>query len=108
MLYQIIVYVPISHIETVKDALFEAGAGKYTDYDQCSWQSEGMGQFRPLLNANPFIGKIEQLEKVPEIKLEMICTQEVIKEALRALHESHPYEEPAYGVIELKTMEDFE
>lgn len=107
MLYQLIVYVPVSDAERLKMALFHAGAGKYAHYDQCSWESEGIGQFRPLENANPYIGTIEQLERVTELKIETICTKEVLKKVLTALKENHPYEEPAYGVTELKTIEDF-
>lgn len=107
MLYQIIVYVPQSHTETLKKALFDVGAGSYQNYDRCSWQSQGIGQFRPLQGANPTIGTWGVLEQIDEIKLEMICTSEKIKTVLSALVNTHPYEEPSYGVIEMKTLEDF-
>jgi len=107
MLYQLIVYVPLTHAESLKTALFEAGAGKYNHYDRCSWESQGTGQFRPLEGSNPAIGKSNILEKVEEIKIETICAKETIRNVLTALKHAHPYEEPAYGVIELKTIEDF-
>lgn len=107
MLYHLFVYVPIETAETVKEALFSAGAGKYEHYDQCCWEGEGTGQFRPLSGSNPAIGKQNSLEKVEEVKIEMICEGKKIKEVLHALKKSHPYEEPAYGVIEIKTLEDF-
>jgi hypothetical protein len=107
MLYQLFVYVPINASEKVKNALFDAGAGRYENYDQCSWESIGIGQFRPREGSNPFLGVLDTLEKVEEIKIEMICKAEMLKVVLKRLKEVHPYEEPAYGVIEFKTIEDF-
>ncbi|MFY9143635.1 NGG1p interacting factor NIF3 [Sulfuricurvum sp.] len=107
MFYLLYVYVPILASENLKNALFDAGAGRYKYYDRCSWESIGTGQFRPLEGSNPSLGTLEALEKVEEIKIEMICTAEKIKEVLEKLKEVHPYEEPAYGVIEIKTLEDF-
>lgn len=107
MLYQVIVYVPLPDAEMLKKALFDAGAGKYENYDRCSWESLGTGQFRPLPGANPAIGRHHVIERVDEIKIEMICSAECITNVLIALKSTHPYEEPAYGVIELKTLEDF-
>lgn len=108
MLYQIIVYVPVSDAENLKQALFDAGAGRYHNYDQCAWETSGRGQFRPLQGANPAIGTLNEREYVDEIKIETICTHDSIHRVLEALLEAHPYEEPAYGVIELKTIEDFD
>ena len=107
MLYQLIVYVPTGDAENLKEALFAAGAGKYENYDRCSWECGGRGQFRPLRGANPAIGSIDTVEYVEEIKIETLCSVENLKKVLRALKENHPYEEPAYVVIELKTLEDF-
>ena len=95
------VYVPSSHLEKVKAALFAAGAGKIGNYDSCSWQTLGKGQFRPLENSQPTLGKLGQVETVDEWKLEMVCAKQVLPEVLRALHASHPYETPAYLVVEL-------
>lgn len=107
MLYQLIVYVPIHATENLKTALFDAGAGRYENYDRCSWESVGTGQFRPLSGSHPALGTHGVIEHVEEIKIEMICKAENMKEVLIALKIGHPYEEPAYGVIELKTIEDF-
>ncbi len=107
MLYQLIVYVPATHTEELKNALFHAGAGHYENYDLCSWETSGMGQFRPLKGSNPSVGTHGIVEKVEEVKIEMVCKREKIKEVLDALKVAHPYEEPAYGVITMKTMEDF-
>lgn len=108
MLYQLIVYVPSQDAESLKNALFDAGAGNYSGYDRCSWETTGIGQFRPLIGSHPTLGKHNELEHVEEIKIETVCEKSVLKKVLRALREHHPYEEPAYGVIELKTFEDLE
>lgn len=107
-MYQIIFYVPSSHCEMVKSALFEAGAGRIGDYDQCAWQVAGTGQFRPLDNSDAFIGKVYQLEKLAEFRVEMVCDHGVIKKVINALLSNHPYQTPAYHILEVKTLADFE
>lgn len=89
-------YVPETHLEVVKQAVFEAGAGKIGDYDQCAWQVLGQGQFRPLKGSEPFIGQREVLELVPEYRVEMVCDPSRIHDAVSALQAAHPYEAPAY------------
>ena len=107
-MYQLVFYVPASHCEEVKLALFAARAGKIGEYDQCAWQVLGQGQFRPLKNSDAFIGKVGTLEQLPEYRVEMVCDSANIKQVLDALLESHPYETPAYHVLEMKTISDFE
>ncbi len=106
-MYQLVFYVPASHLESVKSALFNAGAGRIGDYDNCAWQSLGTGQFRPLEASNPFIGSINQVETVAEYKVEMVCAAQNIKPVLQALLASHPYQTPAYSVFEMKSIDDF-
>ncbi len=100
-LYHIYFYVPLDFVEVVKEAMFEAGAGKIGEYDKCSWQVLGEGQFRPLDNANPFLGTKGEVEKVQEYRVEMVCDKEHLQPTITALKKAHPYEEVAYGVIEL-------
>lgn len=100
-MYQLVFYVPDTHLEQVKSAVFAAGAGRYEDYDCCCWQTLGTGQFRPLDGSNPFIGEHGKIEKIDEYKVETICKKEVLKDALKALIDSHPYEEPAYSYFEV-------
>jgi len=106
-MYQLIFYVPASHLESVKNALFNAGAGHIGHYDRCAWQTPGDGQFRPLAASNAFIGTTNEMTKVAEYKVEMVCSAENIKAVLQALLSAHPYETPAYGVLEIKTWDDF-
>ena len=88
-------------MEKVKKALFEAGAGRIGNYDSCCWQTEGTGQFRPLENSNPSLGSLNAIEQVREIKIELVCDDEIIKQAIQAMKDNHPYEEPAFDVWQL-------
>ncbi len=101
-MYKLCFYVPENATELVKNAVFEAGAGKIGDYDSCCWQTLGTGQFRPLENSNPYIGQKGQVESVTEFKVEMVCDDQFIKAAIEALKKAHPYEEPAFDVWKLE------
>lgn len=103
-MYKLCINVPETHIDIVKNAIFEAGAGLVGKYSHCSWQILGEGQFMPLTGSNAFIGEINQLEKVAEYKIETVCVNECIHEVIAALKKAHPYETPAYEVWQL---EDF-
>ena len=95
-------YVPVTHLEAVKRAVFNAGAGRYKKYEQCSWQILGEGQFKPLPGSQPFLGKQDQLEVVPEYKVETICEDFYLGDVIRALKAAHPYEEPAFDIHEVE------
>lgn len=94
-------YVPETHVEAVKDAVFLAGGGRIGDYDSCCWQCPGQGQFRPLAGADPFIGKTGLVERVTEYRVELVCHEELMADVIRALKATHPYEEPAYDVMRM-------
>ena len=100
-MYKICFYVPESHLEVVKEALFIAGAGRIGNYDRCSWQCLGEGQFRPLAGSRPAIGQQDIIERIAEYKVELVCSNADIQAAVAALKTSHPYEEPAYDVLEI-------
>ncbi len=103
-MYKFIFFVPNSHIEIVKDAIFKAGGGKIGEYSHCAWQILGQGQFKPLAGSNPYSGAINELKTVPEWRVELVVADELIIEAVNAMKSAHPYEVPAYDVIKL---EDF-
>ena len=103
-MYKICFYVPENAVEIVKEALFDAGAGQIGDYDSCCWQTLGTGQFRALEGSNPTIGQQGKTEVVAEYRVELVCDEKHIKNTIKALKDSHPYEEPAYDIIKL---EDF-
>lgn len=103
-MYKIVFFVPETHKDAVKQALFDAGAGRIGNYDSCAWETLGTGQFRAMQGANPFLGKIDQIEKVDEYRVELVCEDALIKDAIRAMKAAHPYEEPAYDVIKLSEI----
>lgn len=104
-MYKLVFFVPDSHLEQVKAAVFATGAGRIGDYDQCCWQVLGQGQFRPLAGANPYVGQLGQLETLPEYRVELVCLDELIGAAIDALRDAHPYEEPAFDVWRLADVE---
>ena len=95
----LVFYVPETHKESVKEAVFAAGAGRYRNYDRCAWETAGTGQFRPLDGANPFLGTSGTLERVVEFRVEMLCPEEHKQAVIAALKLAHPYEEPAWHLI---------
>jgi structural toxin protein (hemagglutinin/hemolysin) RtxA len=105
MMYSLVCYVPESHLEQVKVALFEAGAGQVGTYGECCWQVLGQGQFRPLEGADPFIGEEGRLERVMEYRLEMVVEEEYAVQAVQALLSAHPYEVPAYHLIPVMILD---
>ena len=92
---KLIYYVPESHLELTKQAIFQAGAGGIGDYAECAWQVKGIGQFKPVGQAKPFNGQVNQLEQVEEWRIETIVDEQYAQAVKQALLASHPYEEPA-------------
>lgn len=97
-------YVPESHLDSVKTAMFAAGAGRVGDYDSCAWQTAGQGQYRPLQGSNPYQGQTGKVESAPEYKVEMVCQAELVRAAIDALKAAHPYEEVAYSVMATESV----
>ena len=94
-------YVPESHLDEVKTAVFAAGGG---NYDSCCWQTAGQGQFRALEGSDPYLGQQGQVEVLAEFKVELVCEDNLIGDVLAALKAAHPYEEPAFDVVQLVDM----
>jgi len=103
-MYKLCFFVPAAFAEKVKQAVFETGAGRLGNYKECAWQTSGQGQFKPLSAANPFIGTQGQLERVEELRVELLCRDEIIREAVCELKKAHPYECPAYDVVKLEEI----
>jgi structural toxin protein (hemagglutinin/hemolysin) RtxA len=97
-------YVPEEQLEEVKQAMFLAGAGRVGNYDSCAWQVLGQGQYRPGTSSAPFKGEQGSLEQLAEYKVEMVCAEEFVVDAIHALKESHPYEEVAYSVLRTESI----
>lgn len=98
---KLIYYVPESHLESTKQAIFSAGAGGIGNYEHCAWQVKGIGQFKPVKGADPYIGELGELEQVDEWRVETIVIEENARTVAKALKASHPYEEPAFEFIQL-------
>lgn len=95
-------YVPESHLEEVKQALYKAGAGRIGNYDHCCFQIRGEGEFRPSSGSTPFLGRVGKLEKVMEYKVEMVLEEGLEEAVVSALRKAHPYEEPAFHLLKVE------
>lgn len=98
---KIVVFVPRSHADAVRQAMGEAGAGKIGSYSHCSYSVEGTGRYIPLAGANPTIGGVGEYEAVEEERIEAVCERKQAKEVLRAIRKVHPYEEVAIDIYPL-------
>jgi len=103
---KLVVFVPSGDAEKVRTALAEAGAGRIGDYDAASFSTPGEGRFRPLPGANPAIGAVGDLEVVDEVRIEVIADRRLRSDLVSAMLAVHPYEEPAYDVVELADLPD--
>ena len=101
----LVVYVPISAVESVKAAVFSAGGGVIGAYSHCAWQTVGQGQFLPSQSANPAVGSMGVCEKLEEVKVEILCDQTVVNAVSNAIYHHHPYEEPVFFFLDLAGTE---
>lgn len=101
LIKMLVTYVPKDHQEKVRTALFEAGAGNIGLYEECSFNTDGIGTFKAKSGAQPFSGEIGIRKEEQEVKLEIIFESYKLSSVLSALHNSHPYEEVAYEVLSL-------
>jgi len=101
-MYKLVVFVPESHLETVKNGLFALGAGKTEKYSHCCWQTQGQMQFKPLASSDPTVGEQGQLAITQEYRIEMVCEESNLQAVLQGLKWVHPYEEPAYEIYKLE------
>ena len=103
---KIVTTVPVENIESVRNAICDAGAGVIGNYRYCSVSTNCVGTFKPNEDANPYIGEKNKLEYVEEVKLETVCDIEKVKQVVLKLREVHPYEEPGIDIIPL--LEEFD
>jgi len=106
-IFKFAVYVPAQHADKISQAIFKAGAGKIGKYTETSFNITGKGTFKPMEGTNPFIGKIGKREEVQEIKIETVVAERDLESVVQAMKDTHPYEEPAYDVYELKTKSSY-
>ena len=98
---KLVFFVPVADAQRVTAAVTEAGAGRIGRYDSCTWSTAGTGTFRPLEGASPTIGSVGSLESVEEARVESVLPRAARAQVVRALLAAHPYETPAYDLIEL-------
>jgi hypothetical protein len=98
---KLVVFVPAEALDAVRDAVFDAGAGRIGEYERCSWYTEGTGTFFGGEATDPTIGERGKEERVPELRLETVFPEERQEEVVAALKRAHPYEEPAFDVYPL-------
>jgi hypothetical protein len=98
---KLIVFVPREALDTVRAALFGAGAGRIGEYERCSWYTEGTGTFLGGAGTSPSVGQAGREERVAELRLETVFPVERQDEVIAALREAHPYEEPSFDIYEL-------
>lgn len=103
-LMKLVTFVPVSHIDSVRNVLFSAGAGSIGNYDACSYNVLGEGTFRAGNNANPYVGELGKMHIEQEVRIEVVLPAFKQSEVLRALLAVHPYEEPAYDFYALENM----
>ena len=98
---KLVVFVPREALDPVREALFEAGAGRIGDYTRCSWYTQGTGTFRGGEGTDPSVGESGREERVAELRLETVYPVELEAQVIAALRKAHPYEEPAFDLYEL-------
>lgn len=103
---KLVVFVPRTHGDAVRQAMGDAGAGKLGNYSHCSFSSVGTGRFKPLEDANPAIGQVGKVEEVEEERVECICERSRAREVLEAVRKVHPYEEMAFDIYPLISEEE--
>ena len=98
---KLVVFVPREALDIVRDAVFEAGAGRIGNYERCSWYTQGTGTFLGGEGSSPALGEIGREQRIAELRLETVFPAERQEAVLAALREAHPYEEPAFDVYAL-------
>jgi len=101
-LLKLVTYIPESHIEAVRDKLFESGAGVIGNYDNCGFTTSGTGSFRANEMAKPFTGEKGKIHFEKEIRFETILFSHLKEKVIKALLNAHPYEEVAYDLYALE------
>ena len=98
---KLVVFVPREALDPLREALFEAGAGRIGDYERCSWYTEGTGTFLGGEETTPSVGHPGREQRVAELRLETVYPAEREVEVVEALRRAHPYEEPAFDLYPL-------
>jgi hypothetical protein len=101
---KVVVYVPLTHCDSVREAIGVAGGGVLGKYTFCTFSTRGIGRFKPSAGANPHIGTVGKLEEVEEERIEVTCETKLIPAIIAAIKKVHPYEEVALDVYKLENI----
>lgn len=101
---KIVVFVPESHVDVVREAMGKSGGGKIGNYTFCSFSSRGIGRFKPEDGAHPIIGEVGKFESVQEERIEIVCSRDFLNDVIMAMKKVHPYEEVAFDVYPLEEV----
>lgn len=105
--YKVQTFIPKNYIEDFKDSLNELGLAKEGNYEYCFFESEGKGQFKPVGDASPYIGKLDSIEYVDEIKLKFMIKDNELEITKRAILDNHPYETPVFDFIKMNKESEY-
>lgn len=101
---KLVVFVPLSHTEIIREALGNSGAGKIGNYEFCSFSTSGIGRFKGNGNSNPVVGIAGRHEAVEEERIEVIVPREILKDVIEKMKSVHPYEEVAFDIYALEDL----
>ena len=104
--YKVAFYIPVEYRNKMINILDQLGAGALGKYEGCTYTVEGKGTFKPLEGANPFIGSVDTLEEIDEVKIETVVEEGILDKVIEKIIKNHPYEMPAYDVIALENQFD--
>jgi hypothetical protein len=102
LLNKLVVYCPSDNVDEVRAAMFNAGAGSIGNYEECSFNSEGIGTYKGMAGTNPYLGTTGRFHKEKEIKIETIVPNYLLSKVVKSMLTAHPYEEVAYDIYQLK------
>lgn len=101
----IVITVPETHADAIREALGRTEAGKIGNYSHCSYSVKGIGRFMPNEGANPFLGKDGIVEEVIEERIETVCSYEVLENVVNEVKKAHPYEQPGIDIYPVYEIE---
>ena len=104
--YKIETYLPSESLEQIKNALYKYGFGKIGNYDCCMNWYEVNSSWKPIAGANPYLGKVGEIEFAKEYKIEFVCDENNLKEIIQTIKQNHPYEEVCINITKLYQIDD--
>lgn len=108
VLQKVVVFVPTHHADKVRNAMFDAGAGRVGDYKEASFNIHGTGTYKPMEGANPFEGSVGERSEVDEVRIEVLTSKHSTNAVIHAMKSAHPYEEVAYEIYAVENENPYE